>query len=290
MFKTWSPSISSSAWHHDQLLRWVLWGCASLAGLLLVLIVTFLIVESIPALRHLGISRLVLDSSWHPMEDAFNLFPMIVGTVLTTGGAILLAGPIGFCSALFCQWYAPPLLASLYARLIELLAGLPSVVFGFWGLVTLVPLINQWHPPGASLLAGMFILAMMILPTTSLLMRSSVAQVPVEYIRGAAALGLGRWGTIRHVVIPAAKSGLWTATLLATGRALGETMAVLMVCGNVVQMPASVFTPIRTLTANIALEMAYAVNVHRSALFASGVVLLFMVFLLVTVATWSSRT
>ena len=118
-------------------------------------------------------------------------------------------------------------------------------------------------------------------------MRSSVAQVPVEYIRGAAALGLGRWGTIRHVVIPAAKSGLWTATLLATGRALGETMAVLMVCGNVVQMPASVFTPIRTLTANIALEMAYAVNVHRSALFASGVVLLFMVFLLVTVATCS---
>lgn len=290
MFMTWSSSITSSPAHRDQLLRWALWSCASLAGLILIFIVLFLLLESLPALRHLGVSRFVFDLSWHPGENSFNLLPMIMGTLLTTVGAILLAGPIGFCSALFCHWYAPPLFAPLYSRFIELLAGIPSVVFGFWGLVVLVPLINQWHPPGASLLAGILILAIMILPTISLLAQSSLAQVPSEYIRGAAALGLGRWATLRRVVIPSAQSGLWTAALLATGRALGETMAVLMVCGNVVQVPSSAFDPIRTLTANMALEMAYAVDDHRSALFVSGVVLLLMVLILVTLATWNSRT
>jgi len=285
-----SPNIILSPSHRDQLFRWTLWGCASIAGLILVFIVAFLILESVPAFQDLGARRFAFDSSWHPSEDAFNLLPMVMGTGLTTLGAILLAGPIGFCSALFCHWYAPPPVASLYSRFLELLAGIPSVVFGFWGLVVLVPLINQWHPPGSSLLAGILILTMMILPTTSLLAQSSLAQVPSEYIRGAAALGLGQWATLRRVVIPAAGSGLWTAALLATGRALGETMAILMVCGNVVQMPSTVFDPIRTLTANIALEMAYAVDVHRSALFVSGVVLLLLVLMLVTAANWLSRT
>ncbi len=285
----WSPNIILSPSHRDQLFRWALWGCASIAGLILLFIVAFLILESVLAFQGLGARRFVFDSSWHPSEDAFNLLPMVMGTGLTTLGAILLAGPIGFCSALFCHWYAPPLVATLYSRFLELLAGIPSVVFGFWGLVVLVPLINQWHPPGSSLLAGILILTMMILPTTSLLAQSSLAQVPSEYIRGAAALGLGQWATLRRVVIPAAGSGLWTAGLLATGRALGETMAVLMVCGNVVQMPSTVFDPIRTLTANIALEMAYAVDVHRSALFVSGVVLLLLVLMLVTAANWISR-
>jgi len=286
----WSLNIISSPLHRDQLLRWALWGCASMAGLILVFIVMFLVLESIPALRHLGASRFMLDSSWHPVEDSFNLLPIIMGTLLATVGAILLAGPLGFCSALFCEWYAPPRFSSLYSRFIELLAGIPSVVFGLWGLVVLVPLINHWHPPGASLLTGILILALMILPTISLLAQSSLAQVPTEYIRGAAALGLGRWATLRRVIIPAAKSGLWTAALLATVRALGETMAVLMVCGNVVQMPSSVFNPIRTLTANMALEMSYAADDHRSALFVSGVVLLLMVSILVMTATWTSRT
>jgi phosphate transport system permease protein len=203
---------------------------------------------------------------------------------------MVLAGPIGLCSALFGHWYAPPLLAAGYTRFIELLAGIPSVVYGFWGLVVVVPLINHWHPPGASTLSGILILAMMILPTTSLLTQASLAQIPAEYLRGAAALGLGRWATLRRVMLPAAKSGLWTAGLLATGRALGETMAVLMVCGNVVQIPSSVFDPVRTLTANIALEMAYAVDVHRSALFVSGLLLLLMVVMVVVAATSMSRT
>lgn len=289
MFNTWLLNIPSLPYHRDHLLRGALWSCASIAGLILVFIVLFLILESVPALQHLGINRFVFDSSWHPGENTFNLMPMVLGTLFTTSGAIALAGPLGLCSALFCHCYAPPVVASLYGRFIELLAGIPSVVFGFWGLVVLVPLINQWHPPGASMLAGILILAMMILPTTSALAQLSLAQVPTEYLRGAAALGLGRWATLRHIVIPAAKSGLWAAALLATGRALGETMAILMVCGNVVQIPSSIFDPIRTLTANMALEMAYAVDDHRSALFVSGVLLLLMVLLLVTAANWSNR-
>lgn len=290
MFRIWSPNITSSLSHRDQLLSWVLWGCGGTAGLILVFILGFLIFESTPAIQHLGASRFLLDQSWHPVEGSFNLLPMILGTVLTTVGAIFLAGPIGICSAIFCHWYAPPSLAILYSRFIELLAGIPSVVFGFWGLVVLVPVVNQWHPPGASLLAGVLILALMILPTISLLAQSSLAQVSSEYVRAATALGFGRWTTLRRVLIPVARSGLWTATLLATGRALGETMAVLMVCGNVVQLPSSVFDPIRTLTANIALEMSYAVGDHRSSLFVSGVVLLLLVMILVTAATYTSRT
>jgi len=290
MFTTWSPGITSSPAHRDQLFRWMLWGCASTAGLILLFIVEFLVWESIPAFQHVGVSQFAFDTTWHPAEQSFGLVPMMIGTLLATVGALLLGGPLGLCSALFSHWYAPPPLASLYTRFIELLAGIPSVVFGFWGLVVLVPLINQWHPPGASLLSGILILSMMILPTISLLAHASLQQVPLEYLQGATALGLGQWATLRRVVFPSAASGLWTALLLATARALGETMAVLMVCGNVVHIPSSVFDPVRTLTANIALEMAYAVGNHRSALFVSGLTLLVMVSGIVMAATWAKQT
>ncbi|MCP4453849.1 MAG: ABC transporter permease subunit, partial [Planctomycetes bacterium] len=166
----------------------------------------------------------------------------------------------------------------------ELLSGIPSVVFGFWGLMVLVPLIASFHPPGPSLMAGVLILTLMILPTIALVADTSLANVPREYLQGAAALGLRRWAIIRHVVLPTAKSGLFTGILLQTGRAIGETMAILMVAGNVVQTPTSIFDPIRTLTANIALEMAYAVGDHRSALFLSGLLLLTMVMGLILLA------
>ena len=176
-----------------------------------------------------------------------------------------------------------------YRRLIELLAGIPSVVYGFWGLVVLVPLIGAIHPPGPSLLAGIVILTIMILPTIALMADASLANIPQQYLRGAAALGLPRWATIRGVVFPAAKSGLFTGIILETGRAIGETMAILMVCGNVVQTPHSLFDPIRTLTANIAIEMAYALGDHRAALFVSGLVLMGMIAALVGAADWISR-
>ncbi len=147
-----------------------------------------------------------------------------------------------------------------------------------------MPLINRIHPPGLSLLAGVLILTIMILPTIALMADAALANVPPSYLRGAAALGMSRWGTVRQVVLPAARQGLFTGVILATGRAIGETMAVLMVTGNVVRTPHSIFDPIRTLTANIALEMAYASGDHRGALFVSGLCLLVMIALLAMAA------
>ncbi len=264
-------------------------GFALTSGAIVLLILFFLLGEAIPLVREVGLARFLIDPSWHPASNEFNLTPMLAGTLLVMTASVLLATPLGILSAVFCQYYAPPALAQLYRRLIELLAGIPSVVYGFWGLVVLVPLIGRLHPPGPSLLAGTLILTLMILPTIALVADASFANVAPEYLKGAAALGLSRWATIRGVVFPAARAGLITGVILETGRAIGETMAVLMVCGNVVQVPQSMFDPVRTLTANIALEMAYAVGNHRSALFVSGVVLIVLIGLLVAIAEVLNR-
>lgn len=260
-----------------------------MAGTIVLLIMVFLVLEALPALQHIGLVRFFTDSSWHPAEGLYNLTPMLWGTLFAMAGSVLIATPLGILSAVFCHYYAPPPLAGFYRRLIELLAGIPSVVYGFWGLVVLVPLIGELQPPGPSLLAGILILTVMILPTIALTADVSLASVPPQYVRGAAALGLPRWATIRSVVLPAAKSGLFTGVILETGRAIGETMAILMVCGNVVQTPSSLFDPVRTLTANIALEMAYALGDHRAALFVSGLVLMAMIVALIVSAEWISR-
>jgi phosphate transport system permease protein len=272
-----SGSNTLSRWPTDRLLLWLLRGVATIAGAIVLLIVVFLVMEALPALRHVGVARFFTDPSWHPAEGFYNLTPMLWGTLFAMVGSVLIATPLGILSAVFCRYYAPPAVAQLYRKLIELLAGIPSVVYGFWGLVVLVPLI------------GIVIVAIMILPTIALMADASLTNVPQQYMRGAAALGLSRWATIRGVVFPAAKSGLFTGVILETGRAIGETMAILMVCGNVVQTPHSLFDPIRTLTANIALEMAYALGDHRAALFASGLVLMAMIASLVAAADWISR-
>ena len=286
---TLSNSNILSRWSIDDLLCWFLRGIAVIAGTIVVLIVVFLIMEALPVLHHIGLLRFFTDPSWHPADGFYNLTPMLWGTLFAMAGSVLIATPLGILSAVFCHYYAPPALARPYRRLIELLAGIPSVVYGFWGLVVLVPLIGEIQPPGPSLLAGILILTIMILPTIALMADASLANVPQHYVRGAAALGLPRWATIRGVVFPAAKSGLFTGVILETGRAIGETMAILMVCGNVVQTPSSVFDPIRTLTANIALEMAYALGDHRAALFVSGLVLMAMIVALAVSAEWISR-
>lgn len=282
-------SNTSSHWATDRLLCWFLRGTAMLAGTIVLLIMVFLVLEALPALQHIGLIRFFTDSSWHPAAGLYNLTPMLWGTLFAMAGSVLIATPLGILSAVFCHYYAPLALARPYRRLIELLAGIPSVVYGFWGLVVLVPLIGEIHPPGPSLLAGILILTIMILPTIALMADAGLANVPQQYVRGAAALGLPRWATIRGVVFPAAKSGLFTGVILETGRAIGETMAILMVCGNVVQTPSSLFDPIRTLTANIALEMAYALGDHRAALFVSGLVLMGMIVALAIAAEWISR-
>ncbi|PTR06521.1 phosphate ABC transporter membrane protein 1 (PhoT family) [Nitrosospira sp. Nsp5] len=284
-----SPSASADTVRVDKLILWLLRGGAGIAAALVLLIFLFLAVESWPALRHISAGRFLTDPSWNPGESMYNLAPMLSGTLYTAGGALLVATPLGIASALFIAYYAPPRTAGIYRRLIELLAGIPSVVYGFWGLITLVPLINQLHPPGASLLAGILVLTLMILPTIALTAHAALLGVPGEYLRGAAALGLSRWGMLRGVVLPAAKPGIVAGIMLATGRAIGETMAVLMVTGNVVRHADSLFDPVRTLAANIALEMAYAMNDHRAALFVSGLTLMLMVMMLSGVAGWPAR-
>jgi phosphate transport system permease protein len=258
-------------------------------GGVVLLIVVFLVLESWPALREIGPLRFVTDPSWHPSNQVagtFNLLPMLVGTALLSLGALLLAVPAGVGSAVFCRFYASAPIAGVYRRLMGLLAGVPSVVFGFWGLVTLVPLIRRVEPPGQSLLAGILILALMVLPTVALTAEAALGAVPRSLLQGSAALGLGRWATVRGVALPAALPGIAIGALLAAARAVGETMAVLMVCGNRVQMPGSLFDPVRSLTANIALEMGYATALHRSALFVSGLVLIAGVALLLVLVEW----
>ncbi|GJL53966.1 MAG: phosphate ABC transporter permease subunit PstC [Nitrospirales bacterium] len=252
-------------------------------------ILTFLVSESLPAFQQIGITAFVTDPSWHPTEGTYNLLPMFIGTMYATIGAVTLATPLGILTALFCQYYAPQAIASGYRAFIELLAGIPSVVYGLWGLVVLVPLIADLRPPGPSLFAGILILTIMIFPTVTLVSLSALQQVPKEYIQGATALGCTRWSMIRQIILPNTWPGILTGVTLQTGRAIGETMAILMVCGNVVQYPSSLFDPIRTLTANIALEMAYATDTHRASLFLTGLFLLTIV-IVVIMSTQQARS
>ncbi len=268
----------------DFILIWILRVLAVVAAAITALIIIFVVMESFPILKAIGPLPFFTGNSWHPKEGFFNLVPMLVASVLASLGAIFLAAPLGIFSGLFSRFYAPPLVALVYRRLFELLGGVPSVVYGFWGLTVLVPWIGEKFPPGSSLLAGIIILAIMVLPTMSLAADSTFASVPPQYISGAAALGFSRLRTIVSVILPCVRPSLYSALILQAGRAIGETMAILMVTGNIVQWPESIFSPVRTLTANMALEMAYASDNHRSALFVSGLILILMIIFFVTVA------
>ncbi len=265
----------------DLALRRLTLVCALSVACILGLITVFLTLASLPAFTDIGIVAFVRDLAWYPRENMFNLVPMIAGSLIVTAIALLMATPLGIAAAIFLSYYAQGFVGASFQRLVELLTGIPSVVFGFWGLVAIVPLLAAWHAPGASVLAAALVLALMILPTIILMSHTAITAVPESYRHAAAALSLDRFAMIFHIVLPAAFSGIITAVLLALGRAIGETMVVLMVAGNVVKLPSSVFDPVRTLTANIALEMAYARDDHRAALFFSGLLLLALVTLLV---------
>ncbi len=265
----------------DRVSAGVLTAAAAVAGGITLLIVTYLVLGSLPALRAVGPLRFLSDATWNPLHGAYDLTPMLAGTLAVTAGAVLLATPLAVASAVFGRFYVRGTLSRMHRRVLETLAGVPSVVFGLWGLMVLVPAIAQIGPPGQSLLAGMLVLALMILPTIALVSDAALGAVPQEPLRGAAAAGLSRWAIVRSIAIPAATPGIGIGVLLGTGRALGETMAVVMVMGNVVQVPDSLLAPARTLTANIALEMAYATEAHRSALFVSGLVLALLTMALV---------
>ncbi|TVP88499.1 MAG: phosphate ABC transporter permease subunit PstC [Pseudomonadaceae bacterium] len=284
---------SRQAWPPDATIKALLAGPAALAGLLLLLIVVFLVYEAWPVLTGrdgISLRSFLRSDGWFPLQGQFGMLPMVWASVAAALGAMLLAVPLGLACALFSQYLAPAWIRGPFNSMISLLAGIPSVVFGLWGLTVLVPLIGNWQPPGASLLAAILILTMMTLPTVALTSRAALAATGPALYQSASMLGLSRFSILVKVLVPAARRGILGGVLLAIARALGETMAVLMVAGNVVQTPTNLFDPIRVLTANIALEMAYAVDHHRSSLFVSGLLLMLMVAILAWLAHRMSRS
>jgi phosphate transport system permease protein len=215
---------------------------------------------------------------------------MIIGTVSVTLGAAVLGIPIGLCTSIFLAEFAPAKLRDVFRPVIQLLAGIPSVVYGFWGLLFVVPAIRDYlGGPGLSILAGSVILAIMILPTIISISEVSLLALPRQYKEGALALGLNHWQAIRYLLLPAAKSGIVAASILGIGRAVGETMAVIMVVGNAVAVPESILDPVRTLTTNIGIEMGYAAGDHQQALFATGIVLFVIIMILNSAAQYITR-
>jgi len=207
-----------------------------------------------------------------------------------TLGAVIIGVPIAICCSVFLTEFAPPLLSSMFRPAIQLLAGIPSVVYGFWGLMFIVPAIRDYlGGPGLSILAASIVLAIMILPTIISISEVALLSLPPQYKEGALALGLTHWRTIRVLLLPAAKSGIVAAVILGMGRAIGETMAVIMVVGNAVALPASILDPVRTLTTNIGIEMGYASGEHQEALFATGIVLFVIIMILNSAAQYIIR-
>jgi len=256
----------------------------------LALITVFIIINGIPIIAQVGFFNFVFGMSWAPSHGEFGIFPMIIGSLTVTVGAVIIGVPVGICTAIFLTEFAPARLSRLFRPAIQLLAGIPSVVYGFWGLLFVVPFIrNYLGGPGLSILAGSLILAIMVLPTVISITEVSIIALPRQYKEGALALGMTHWQTIRSVVLPSAKSGIVAAVILGIGRAMGETMAVIMVLGNAVAVPSSILDPVRTLTTNIGIEMSYASGEHRQALFATGIVLFVVIMVLNASAQYITR-
>jgi phosphate transport system permease protein len=256
----------------------------------LALITVFIIIRGSPIIAKVGALNFIFGMNWAPGQNEFGIFPMIVGTISVTLGAAVLGIPIGILTSIFLAEFAPAKLRDVFRPVIQLLAGIPSVVYGFWGLLFVVPAIRDYlGGPGLSILAGSIILAIMILPTVISISEVSLLALPRQYKEGALALGLNHWQAIRYLLLPAAKSGIVAASILGIGRAVGETMAVIMVVGNAVALPESILDPVRTLTTNIGIEMGYASGEHQQALFATGIVLFAIIMILNSAAQYITR-
>jgi phosphate transport system permease protein len=256
----------------------------------LALITVFIFIKGVPIIAKVGLINFVFGMKWAPSQGYFGIFPMIVGTVSVTLGAAIIGVPIAICCSIFLAEFAPVKLRNIFRPAIQLLAGIPSVVYGFWGVIFVVPMIrNYLGGPGLSILAGSIILAIMILPTIISITEVSILALPRHYKDGALALGLTHWQTIRYLLLPAAKSGIVAAIILGLGRAVGETMAVIMVVGNAVALPESILDPVRTMTTNIGIEMGYASGEHQQALFATGIVLFVIIMVMNATAQYITR-
>ncbi len=254
---------------------------AALSILAVGLICVFLFANGVPAMVEIGIPDFLLGTTWRPANDIYGIFPMIIGSIYVTAGALIFGVPAGLLTAIFLSRFASAKVAAFLKPGVELLAGIPSVVYGFFGLMIIVPFIRLNAPGnGLSLLAASILLGIMILPTVITVAKNALDAVPQSYYEGALALGATHERSVLRVLVPAAISGIMAGVVLGIGRAIGETMAVVMVAGNQPIIPASIFDGVRTMTANIVLEMGYAADLHRGALIATGVVLFVFILLI----------
>ena len=258
---------------------------ACISILAVALICVFLFVNGVPGMAKIGIWDFLSGQKWKPGNEIFGVLPFIMGSIYVTAGALIVGVPAGLLTALFMSRFAPKRVVRIMRPAVSLLAGIPSVVYGFFGLVVVVPLVRETlGGTGSSLLTGCILLGMMILPTIITVSESALNAVPASYYEGALALGATHERSVFHVVLPAAKSGVMAAVILGVGRAIGEATAVMMVAGNRVTMPKSLLKGVRTLTSNIVMEMGYATDLHREALIATAVVL-FVFILIINVLT-----
>lgn len=254
--------------------------CACVSILAVVLICVYLFSTGIPAMAEIGVTDFLFGTKWKPSSGYYGIFPMIIGSILVTGIAIAIGVPIGILCAVFMSHYCPKKLYAFVKPAINLLAGIPSIVFGFFGLMVIVPIMKElFGGSGKSLLTAGVLLGIMILPTVIKTTESSLNAVPKSYYEGALALGATHERSVFFASLPAAKSGILAAIILGVGRAIGETMAVILVAGNQTVIPKNITSGVRTMTSNIVMEMGYAGGLHRGALIATGVVL--FVFILI---------
>ncbi|MEI3244613.1 MAG: phosphate ABC transporter permease subunit PstC [Lachnospiraceae bacterium] len=255
--------------------------CACVSILAVILICVFLFANGVPGIAKIGPLSFFTGTTWKPGNNKFGILPMILGSIYVTGGAVLIGVPIGVLTATYMAKFCNTRVYKVMKPATELLAGIPSVVYGFFGIKVLVPMVRQvFGGDGSSILTASILLGVMILPTIIGVIEPAIRAVPESYYEGALALGATHERSIFSVMLPAAKSGILAGIILGIGRAMGETMAVVMVCGNQPRLPAGILKGARTLTANIVIDMGYATGLHREALIATGVVLFVFILLI----------
>ena len=254
--------------------------CAFISIAAVIMICYFVFVNGFPAFHKIGPANFLFGRTWNPDADQYGIFPMIIASLYVTAGAIIIGVPIGIFTAVYLSCYANKKIHDTIEPAVQLLAGIPSIVYGFFGLVVIVPILQAWnHNSGKGILTASILLGLMILPTIITTTESSLNAVPSMYYEGSLALGATKERSIFRATFPAARSGILSGVILGIGRAIGETMAVIMVCGNQTIMPESITSGVRTMTSNIVLEMGYASGLHREALITTSAVL--FVFILI---------
>ena len=265
----------------ESIMKWVFMAAAALSILAVALICVFLFANGLPAIGEIGVADFLLGQTWKPGNNIYGIFPMIVGSVYVTAGAIIVGVPLGILCAVFLAWFCPKKLYKVIKPAVELLAGIPSIVYGFFGLVVLVPIMqNLFCGSGKGVLTASILLGIMILPTSIGVAESHIRAVPMTYYEGSLGLGATHERSVFFAVLPAAKQGILAGVILGVGRAIGETMAVIMVAGNQAVIPNSLFSGVRTMTANIVMEMGYAADLHREALLGTAVVLFIFILII----------